>query len=111
MAVLSGIAEAGEKLGVLLDTSAEMGHVVPQARKEIRFLNRQLADAGKSATLAVREVEGAHVVVPGQLGNPAGKNAILKLRELFEKDEVDGVFWITAMKGNHDGNGFFELEK
>ncbi|NNE93863.1 MAG: hypothetical protein HKN23_19610, partial [Verrucomicrobiales bacterium] len=84
--------------------------IVPQARKEVRLLNRRLEEAGKQ-TLAIREVEGADVLTPGQLGSPAGKNAILKLRELFGKDEVDGVFWITSMKGKQDGNGFFELEK
>ena len=39
------------RLAILLDTSVEMGFLVPQVRKEARFLNEQLVAAGRPPVL------------------------------------------------------------
>jgi len=102
--------EEANRIGILLDTSPEMGFIVPQARKEIRFLNAGLKAAGRSPVV-VREFAGASLGRPGALSLGATKNAAFTLKKLYEEDKVDLVYWITALGGVQSGNGIFFLEE
>ena len=97
-------AQEFKRLGILLDTSGEMGHLVPQARKEVRLLNAELEKAGREPVV-LRELEGASVDQPGALGLPARKNAIVVVQQMFAIDKVNRVFWITHLKGKQTGSG------
>ncbi|MCB1236050.1 MAG: hypothetical protein KDM91_13350 [Verrucomicrobiae bacterium] len=98
------------RLGILLDVSAEMGFLVPQVRKEIRFLNAELDSIG-GPTVAFREIADASLDKEGSLAVPASGNALYRLKELFEEEGADTVYWITALRGRQDGGGFFAIEK
>lgn len=96
------------RLAILLDVSAEMGFLVPQARKELRILNEQLAAAHRP-TVALREIEGASVDREGSTSLGARRNVIYPLKELFA--EADTVYWITSLKGEQSPHGMFALEE
>lgn len=96
------------RLGLLLDTSAEMGFLVPQARKELRILNRQLAAAGRPQVV-LREVEGASLDREASTSVGARRNVLYALKPLFE--ECDTVLWITALRGEQSSIGIFTVEK
>ncbi len=98
-----------ERLGVLLDISPEMGHLIPQVRKEIAFLNEELKKAERSPVVLM-EMEGSMIGRPGALDAPASKNAVVKLEALFNTPRVNGVLWITSMKSLSDSSGFPSLE-
>lgn len=102
-------AETGLRLGLLLDTSAEMGFLVPQARKEIRWMNQALVARGRQ-TLAVEEIAGASLDREGSLAVPARRNALLALRRLLEEKGAGGVYWMTALRGRQSGDALFEIE-
>ncbi len=102
--------EESMQLGILLDTSPEMGFIVPQARKEVRLLNANLEAAGRSP-LVVREFSGASLGRPGALSLGATKNVAFTLKKLYEEDKVDLIYWITALGGTQSGNGIFFLEE
>lgn len=87
-----------------------MGFLVPQARKEIRELNATLIQRQRP-TLVTREFVGASLDVEGSLSVPARKNIIYALKELYENEKVDGVYWITALGGIQSGSGFHLLEE
>ena len=55
-------------------------------------------------------MEGAAIAQAGGFSLPARKNALLRLKTIFEKDQVDGVYWITHFKGLQSGNGFSLLK-
>ncbi|NLT72485.1 MAG: hypothetical protein GXX91_17565 [Verrucomicrobiaceae bacterium] len=99
---------APARLGILLDTSPEMGFLLPQVRKERRILNRQLAAAGRPE-VPLREMEGASLDREGSISVGARKNLLYALRELFA--EVDTVLWITALRGQQSGGGLLALEE
>lgn len=99
---------AAAKLGVLLDTSAEMGFLVPQARMELRLLNEQLAASGR-LPVELREMEGASIDREGPSMLPARRNAYYALRSLY--DEVDTVLWITSLRGEQSSHGLHALEE
>ncbi|MDF1738926.1 MAG: hypothetical protein P1U86_07190 [Verrucomicrobiales bacterium] len=90
--------EAPAKLGVVLDTSPEMGFLVPQARKEIRILNRRLQEAGQPL-VKYTEVDGAGLDKEGSFSVGASRNNLYAMQKLFREKEVDTVYWITSMKG------------
>lgn len=96
------------RLAILLDTSVEMGFLVPQVRKEARILNEQLVAAGRPPVL-LREMEGASIDREGSTSVGARKNLIYPLKELFA--EVDTVYWITALRGEQSPNGMFAIEE
>jgi len=106
-AVVAGDS-APARLAILLDTSAEMGFLVPQVRKEARILNEQLVAAGRPPVL-LREMEGASIDREGSTSVGARKNLIYPLKELFA--EVDTVYWITALRGEQSPNGMFAIEE
>ncbi len=99
-----------EKLGILMDVSAEMGFLVPQVRKEIRLLNGELFAASREP-LAYREIDGCAIDKKGSLGTPASRNAVYALEALIEEDEVDGILWITSLRGEETGFEKDELTK
>jgi hypothetical protein len=96
------------RLAILLDTSVEMGFLVPQVRKEARILNEQLVAAGRPPVL-LREMEGASIDREGSTSVGARKNLIYPLKELFA--EADTVYWITALRGEQSPNGMFAIEE
>ena len=96
------------RLGVLLDTSAEMGFLVPQARKELRILNRQLATLGRPPVL-LRELEGASIDREASTSVGARRNALYALKALY--GECDTVLWITALRGEQSSGGIFAVEQ
>ena len=96
------------KLSILLDTSAEMGFLVPQVRKEARMLNDQLTAAGRPP-VTLREIEGASVDREGSTSLGARKNIIYPLKELFT--QADTVYWITSLKGEQSPQGMFAIEE
>lgn len=98
------------KIGVLLDTSAEMGFLVPQARKEIRLLNEELDHLGRTP-VTFREMEGASIDRESSITVPARKNALYALKELYEEAGVDTVYWITALRGLQSGDGIFAIQQ
>ncbi|MCB1088004.1 MAG: hypothetical protein KDM63_13220 [Verrucomicrobiae bacterium] len=109
-AALAGAQEnSPQKLGILLDVSAEMGFLVPQARKEIRWLNEALI-ARQRQPLPVVEFSGASLEREGSLSVPARKNAYYALHSLLNERSADGVYWLTALKGQQSGDGFFAAE-
>lgn len=93
------------RLGILLDTSPEMGFLAVQARKEIRWNNTALASRGRQ-TQPVIEFAGASLEREGSLVVPARRNALFPLRELLDERKADGVCWITALRGQQSGDGF-----
>ena len=99
-----------DRLGILLDTSGEMGFVVPRARKEVRYLNSELQKAGR-APVVLLEMKGASIDQIRGFGLPARRNALVQLKTLFEKEKVDGVYWITHFKGDQSGAGFTLLDQ
>ncbi len=99
-----------EKIGILLDISAEMGHLVPQARKEIKHLNEELRKANRPPVTVI-EIDGAGLEAPNSLAIPAKKNAVVQLTKLFEDENVSAVYWVTHMRGFQSGDGFDHLEK
>jgi len=106
----NGFAEAkpGARLGILLDTSAEMGLLVPQVRKELKVLNEQLAATGKSPVV-LREMTGSDLDREASTSVGARRNALYGLKALFE--EVDTVLWITPLMGEHSPQGIFAVEQ
>jgi hypothetical protein len=96
------------RLAIMLDTSAEMGVLVPQVRKEVRILNEQLAALHRPEVI-LREFEGASLERAGTLSLGARKNVIHPLTELFS--EADTVYWITALKGQQSTDGLFLVEE
>lgn len=117
-AILSSIGMAAErgfgqegpvaKLGVLLDTSAEMGFLVPQVRKELRILNEQLAAAGRPP-VALREIVGSDLDREASTSVGARRNVLYGLKALYE--EVDTVIWITSLMGEQSPQGIFAVEQ
>lgn len=111
-AAAGGQARAQEKaparLGILLDTSAEMGFLVPQVRKELRVLNEQLGATGRPAVI-LREMVGSDLDREASTSVGARRNALYGLKALFE--EVDTVLWITPLKGEHSPQGIFAVEQ
>lgn len=99
-----------EKLGVLMDVSAEMGFLVPQVRKEVRLLNGELLAADR-VPLVYREVEGFTIDEKGSLRTPASRNAVYSLESLIKEDKVDGILWITSLRGEETGFEKDELGK
>lgn len=95
------------RLAILLDTSAEMGFLVPQVRKEVRFLNEQLVAIHRPPVI-LREFEGASVERAGSLSLGARKNLIHPLTELFA--EADTIYWFTSLKGQQSSVGLFDVE-
>lgn len=95
------------RLGILLDHSEEMGFLVPQVRKELRVLNGQLADRGRSEVI-LREMPGSSLEREGPSTLGATKNAWYALRDLYAG--VDTVMWITALKGRHSSEGIEAVE-
>ena len=100
-------AEPHARLGILLDTSAEMGFLVPQVRKERRILDGQRAEAGLPP-LALREIEGAALDREASTSVGARRNVLYALKSLFE--EADTVLWITSLKGDQSSQGIFAVE-
>ncbi len=96
------------KLGVLLDTSAEMGFLVPQVRKELRILNEQLAAAGRPPVV-LREIVGADLDREASTSVGARRNVLYGLKSLYE--EVDTVIWITSLMGEQSPQGIFSVEQ
>lgn len=97
-------AETTARLGVLLDTSPEMGFLVPQLRKEIRILNRQLEESGQ-LPVEYLEVAGAGIDKEGSFSVGARKNNFYALSKLYREKQVDSVYWITSMKGMQTSEG------
>lgn len=97
------------KVGILLDISAEMGFVVPRVRKELRLINRELQSLGRES-MPIRELKGASLDREVTLSIPARLNALHSIRALYEEDEVDTVYWITALKGRQSVGGLFAVE-
>ncbi len=87
---------APARLGILLDTSAEMGFLVPQARKELRILNEHLASAGRSPVV-MREIVGSDLDREASTSVGARRNVLYAMKALYE--ECDTVLWITCLKG------------
>ncbi|MEM9016993.1 MAG: hypothetical protein AAGC68_08260, partial [Verrucomicrobiota bacterium] len=102
--------ESVAKLGILLDTSAPMGFLVPQARKEVEILNKKLAEIGRPP-IVMRELEGASIGKEASLSVPGSKNALYPIKDLFEKSEVDTVYWITSLEGLQSGSGIATIER
>lgn len=98
---------ATARLGVLLDTSTEMGFLVPQVRKELRVLNGQLAASGRPPVV-MREIVGSDLDREASTSVGARKNVLYGLKALYE--EVDTVLWITPLKGEQSPQGIFALE-
>lgn len=98
------------KLGILLDTSAEMGFLVPQVRKEVRLLNQRLVEMGRP-TVVLHESIGASIDREASLSVPGSRNALYPIKALFGEDEVDTVYWITALQGLQSGGGLFAIER
>ena len=96
------------RLAILLDTSAEMGFLIPQVRKEVRILNEQLAVAGRPP-VPLREMEGASIDREGSISVGARKNLIYPLKELFAG--ADTIYWITALRGEQSPGGIFAIEE
>lgn len=109
-AAVNGYAQANPaaRLGILLDTSAEMGFLVPQVRKELRMLNEQLAAAGRPPVV-LREMTGSDLDREASTSVGARRNALYGLKALFE--EVDTVLWITPLMGEHSPQGIFAVEQ
>lgn len=99
---------APARLGILLDTSAEMGFLVPQVRKELRVLNEQLAAAGRPPVI-LREMAGSDLDREASTSVGARRNALYGLKALFEA--VDTVIWITPLLGEHSPQGIFAVEQ
>lgn len=93
------------RIGVLLDTSAEMGFVVPLVRKERRLLDEELTAAGRPP-LAYREMPGADLDRELTLSVAASRNAFFYLRDLFESEKADTILWISSFEGQQSGAGF-----
>ena len=103
-------AAAADRLGILLDVSVKMGHLVPQIRKEVRFTNERLKAQGRPE-MVIREVIGANLDKSGSFGTPPSKNAVFQLKQLFENDGAKGVYWITSLLGFQNDAGYLELDK
>lgn len=101
---------AQEKLGILLDVSPEMGFLVPQIRKEVRHLNESLAAAGREP-IPLREFAGASLDQEGSLSVPSRINALYQLRDFYESENLQGIYWITSLRGQQSGAGFFQLQE
>lgn len=95
------------QLGVLLDVSAEMGFLVPQVRKELRILNRQLAEVGRPPVI-VKEMEGASLDQEASTAVGARRNVLYRLKALYET--ADTVLWITSLRGEQSPRGIFAVE-
>lgn len=102
--------EMSARLGILLDTSAEMGFLVPQVRKEIRILNRHLEEAGRQP-VEYAELAGAGLDKEGSFSVGASRNNLYALQKLFREKEVDSVYWITSMKGMQTPVGLDALKQ
>lgn len=96
------------RLGILLDTSADMGFLVPQVRKELRVLNEQLAAAGRPQVI-LREMTGSDLDGEASTSVGARRNVLYGLKGLFE--EADTVLWITSLKGEHSPRGIHAVEQ
>jgi hypothetical protein len=109
-AVEKGFGQEGPvaKLGVLLDTSSEMGFLVPQVRKELRILNEQLAAAGRPQVV-LREIVGADLDREASTSVGARRNVLYGLKALYV--EVDTVIWITSLQGQQSPEGIFAVEQ
>lgn len=105
--LVQGQGEVG-RLGILLDTSPEMGAIVPQVRKEVRLLNEKLKAIGR-APVVLHEFSGAALAPEGSFSVPGTKNVWYAIKELFNEKQVDGIYWITALKGMQSGRAMFEL--
>lgn len=103
-------SENGGTLGILLDTSVEMGFLIPQARKEIRLLNENLAKAGREPVL-FKEVEGASIDRAGSIAVPGRRNIYHVIKNLIDESDVDTIYWITALQGMQSGEGIFMLSQ
>ncbi len=108
LGALRGWAQEGSpaRLGLLLDTSAEMGFLVPQARKELAILNEQLTTAGRP-TVVMREIAGASVDREGPSSLAARRNVLYALKPLYS--EVDTVLWITSLRGDQSPHGLLAI--
>ena len=94
-----------QNLGILLDTSGEMGFVVPRVRKEVRLLNSHLKEQNRRP-VPLAEMEGASIDQARGFGLPASRNALIQIQKFFEEEKIDGLYWITAFKGKQSGSGF-----
>lgn len=103
-------AQPPARLGILLDTSPDMGFLVPQLRKELRLLNEQLRQRDRPEVV-LSEFDGASLDVEGSTAVPGRRNALYALKELYEKSDVDTVYWITALRGSQSGDGFFAVQQ
>lgn len=104
-----GWCQEAPPIGLLLDTSPEMGFLVAQARKEIRWNNNTRVSRGQQ-TLPVIEFAGASLEREGSLSLPARRNALYPIRELLEDRGALGLYWITALRGLQSGEGLFAVE-
>lgn len=102
--------ELTARLGILLDTSPDMGFLVPQVRKEIRLLNSHLEETGRDSVEYV-EISGAGLDKEESFSIGATKNTLYALQKLFREKEVDTVYWITSMKGLQTGAGMAALQQ
>lgn len=102
--------EVRGRLGILLDTSEEMGFLVPQVRKEIRLLNRQLQEVGQPS-VEYAEIAGAGLDKEGSFSVGASRNNLYALQKLFREKKVDSVYWITSMKGMQTPAGLEALKQ
>ncbi len=96
------------RLGIVLDTSPEMGFLVPQVRKEIRILNDQLQEAGRPL-VEYTEVAGAGLDKEGSFSVGASRNNLYAMQKLFREKQVATVYWITSMKGMQTPAGLAAL--
>ena len=107
-----GVLSAQETMptfGVLLDTSPEMGFIIPQTRKEVRLVNEELRTLGRPE-IKLREFKGASLGRESSLSVPGTKNALYAIRAFFTEDKVDTIYWITSLGGMQSVGGLFALE-
>ena len=100
---------APARLAVLLDTSVEMGFLVPQVRKEVKDLNAHLTQINRPPVL-LREFEGASLDHETSTAVGARRNLFYALKDLYEDSAIDSVYWLTALRGVQSGEGFFALQ-
>ncbi len=112
--ILTGVGvlsaqETTPTFGVLLDTSPEMGFLIPQTRKEVRLVNEELRTLGRPE-IKLREFKGASLGRESSLSVPGTKNALYAIRAFFTEDKVDTIYWITSLGGMQSVGGLFALE-
>lgn len=101
--------ENAPQFGILLDTSPEMGFLIPQTRKEVRLVNEELRALGRPE-IKLREFKGASLGRESSLSVPGTKNALYAIRAFYSEDKVDTIYWISSLRGMQSVGGFFALE-